>query len=40
MSQITDLSFSELKTALGDRTLSSVEIIESDTECIYYHHAR
>ncbi|MEK9556456.1 MAG: Asp-tRNA(Asn)/Glu-tRNA(Gln) amidotransferase subunit GatA [Gammaproteobacteria bacterium] len=26
MSQITDLSFSELKTALGERTLSSVEI--------------
>jgi aspartyl-tRNA(Asn)/glutamyl-tRNA(Gln) amidotransferase subunit A len=26
MSQITDLSFSELKKALGDRTLSSVEI--------------
>ena len=26
MSQITDLSFSELKTALGDRTLSSIEI--------------
>ena len=29
MSQITDLSFSELKQSLDDRTLSSVEIISA-----------